>query len=54
MHDDISETVPSYDKWKQTEKAMSARKQCWVLLALETNANLLKPSDITRLNIQKF
>jgi len=41
MHDDISETSPSYDKWQQTEKAMRARKQCRVLLALETNANFL-------------
>ena len=33
---------------------MSACKQFWVLLALETNANLLKPCDITRLKIQKI
>jgi hypothetical protein len=33
---------------------MSARKQCSVLLALETKADLLKPSEITRLKIKIF
>jgi hypothetical protein len=42
MHDNISETIPKYDKLQQPEKATKAGKQRWVLLAPEINAKPFK------------